>query len=129
MAKLIDGAGLAKLQTLDTATQHLQRVNSIVEQMAQAVRIQQPAAPFRQQLVRAATPLVGLLKPQFDQISDLVTHLIVVSSRGSNDNMRVRTLREAVGQIRAQIEASAARVRQQHEVEKTDDDKGGDKPE
>lgn len=123
MAKLIDGAGIAKLETLDTATHHLQRVNSIVEHMAQAVRIQQPVAPFRQQLVRAATPMVGLLKQQFDQIADLVTQLIVVSSRGSNDNMRVRALRDLVGQIRGQIEASTARVRQQHEVQKTDDGK------
>jgi hypothetical protein len=116
MAKLIDGAGLAKLQTLETATHQLQRVNAIVEHMAQAARIQQPTSQFRQQLVRAATPMVGLLKAQFDSIADQVTHLIVVSSRGSNEGARVRALREAVGQIRSQLEASVARVRQVHEV-------------
>ena len=66
-------------------------------------------------LHRAATPLVGLLKPQFGTVADLVTSLILVSGRGS-DQMRLRALREVVAQIRAQLEISTTKVKEQHEV-------------
>lgn len=117
----IDGPGLAKLETLDAALTHLQRVNSIVERMAQAARIQQSTAPFKQQIVRAATPMVGLLKAQFDQIAEHVSHMIVLSSRGATESVRVRGLREAVAQIRTQIEAAAARTRQIHAVKESEE--------
>lgn len=112
----IDGPGLAKLETLDAALNHLQRVNAIVERMAAAARIQQSTAPFKQQIVRAATPMVGLLKAQFDQIAEHVSHMIVMTSRGATESVRIRGLREAVAQIRTQIEAAAARTRQIHAV-------------
>jgi len=118
----IDGPGLAKLETLDQAMTYLQRVNSIVERMAQAARIQQSTAPFRQQIVRAATPMVGLLKAQFDQIAEHVSHMIVQTSRGATESVRIRSLREAVAQIRTQIESAAARTRQIHAV-KEDEEK------
>ena len=112
----IDGPGLAKLETLDAALTHLQRVNSIVERMAQAARIQQSTAPFKQQIVRAASPMVGLLKAQFDQIAEHVSHMIVLTSRGATESVRIRGLREAVAQIRTQIESAAARTRVVHAV-------------
>ena len=112
----IDGPGLAKLETLEAAMTHLQRVNSIVERMAQAARIQQSTAPFKQQIVRAVTPMVGLLKAQFDQIAEHVSHMIVLTSRGATESVRIRNLREAVAQIRTQIESAVARTRQIHAV-------------
>lgn len=117
----IDGPGLAKLETLDQAMTYLQRVNSIVERMAQAARIQQSTAPFKQQIVRAATPIVGLLKAQFDQIAEHVSHMIVLTSRGGTESVRIRSLREAVAQIRTQIESAAARTRQIHAVKEADE--------
>lgn len=117
----IDGPGLAKLETLDQAMTYLQRVNSIVERMAQAARIQQSTAPFKQQIVRAASPMVGLLKAQFDQIAEHVSHMIVLTSRGATESVRIRSLREAVAQIRTQIESAAARTRQIHAVKETDE--------
>ena len=48
----------------DAVTQ-VQRLHSIVERMAQSQPWSSRSAQYRQQLHRAATPLVGLLKPQF----------------------------------------------------------------
>jgi hypothetical protein len=97
----IDGAGLAKLETLEHAVTLVQRVNTIVERMAQAQRMQQPLAQFRQQIQRAAAPLSSLLKSQFEAIADMVTTLVLVSTRGGTDANKVRSLRETVAQIRA----------------------------
>ena len=112
----LDGAGLAKLQTLESAVTLVQRLNTIVERMAQAQRMQQPLASFRQQIQRAAAPVASLLKPQFEPISSLITNMVLISTRGGTDQTKVRTLRESVAQIRAQLEAAESRVRQQHTV-------------
>ena len=121
MASHIDGAGLAKLETLDQAVSHVQRLNTIVERMAQSQRMQQPLAPFRQQIQRAAAPLASLLKPQFEPIADMVTNLVLVSTRGGSDQQKVRSMRESVAQIRVQLEAAEGRVRKQHEVENAEE--------
>ena len=75
MAVQLDGAGQIKLQTLDDAMGQLQRLHGIVERYAMAVKTQTDTGGFRQQLMRAGTPLVGLLKPQFGVIADVVTSL------------------------------------------------------
>jgi ABC-type enterochelin transport system substrate-binding protein len=116
MASNVDGAGLAKLETLEQAVTHVQRLNTIVERMAQSARMMQPLTAYRQQIHRAATPLAGLLKPQFENISNVVTNLILISTRGGSDQQKVRGLRESVAQIRVQIEAAETRVRKQHTV-------------
>ena len=116
MASHIDGAGIAKLETLEAAITHVQRLNTIVERMAQSQRMMQPLAQYRQQIQRAAAPLASLLKPQFEPISNMVTNLIIVSTRGGNDSTKVRGCRESVAQIRAQLEAAESRVRKQHTV-------------
>ncbi|HEY5547215.1 MAG TPA: hypothetical protein VIK50_14275 [Gemmatimonadaceae bacterium] len=116
MASHIDGAGLAKLQTLESAVTLVQRLNTIVERMAQAQRMQQPLAQFRQQIQRAAAPVASLLKPQFEPIATMVTNLVLVSTRGGTDANKVRSLRESVAQIRVQLEATETRVRQQHTI-------------
>ena len=116
MPHLIDGPGLAKLETLEQAAAQLQRLHAVVERMAQAQRILQPLAPFRQQIQRVAAPLASLLKPQFEPLADMVTNLLIVSTRGGSESHRVRALRESVAQIRSNIEAAEARVRKQHTV-------------
>jgi hypothetical protein len=115
--KQMDGAGLAKMQTLDDALIHLQRIHGVVERIAMAVRSQQDTAQLRQQLNRTATPLVGLLKPQFGMIADLVSALILVLSRGGGDQSRLRSLREFVAQIRTALEIAVAKTKELHMVE------------
>jgi hypothetical protein len=117
VASYIDGAGLAKLQTLEQAVTHIQRLNTIIERMAQSARMMQPLTAYRQQIQRAASPLAGLLKPQFGTVADMVTNLVLVSTRGGSDQQKVRGLRESVAQIRVQLEAAESRVRKQHSVE------------
>ena len=117
MGTKIDGAGLAKLETLEQALTLVQRLNTVVERMAQAQRMQQPLAQFRQQIQRAAAPLVGLLKPQFEPLSDMATNIVLISTRGGSDQQKVRSLRESVAQLRVQIDSSQSRVRKDHTFE------------
>ena len=117
LATRLDGAGLAKLETLEQAVTQVQRLNTIVERMAQSQRMNQPLAHYRQQIHRAAAPVASLLKAQFGAISDMVTNLVLISTRGGSDQQKVRSMREAVAQIRAQLEAADGRVRKQHTVE------------
>ncbi len=124
MATKIDGAGLAKLETLEHAVTLVQRLNTIVERMAQSQRMQQPLAQYKQQIQRAAAPVASLLKPQFEPIAIMVTNLVLLSTRGGTDANKVRTCRESVAQIRALLDASETRVRKQHTVE--DDGAGPD---
>lgn len=110
----LDGAGIAKMATLEEAQLQLTRIHAIVERMAIEVRGQKPTAQMRQQIQRAATPLVGLLKGQFGMISDLVAALILVLSRGGSDQTRLRSLREFVGQIRTALEIAVNKTKEQH---------------
>jgi hypothetical protein len=110
----MDGAGLAKMATLDEALTQLARIHAIVERMAIEVRGQKNTSAFRQQIQRAATPLVGLLKGQFGMISDLVAALILVLSRGGSDQTRLRALREFVAQIRTALEIAVAKTKELH---------------
>lgn len=113
----LDGAGQAKLHTLDEALLLLQRVHGLVEQMAVAVKNGANASMYPLQIKRAATPLVGLLKPQFGMVADQVAALNLVASRGGPEKSKVRGLREAVAQIRMQLEIWAKKVKEQHTVE------------
>ena len=85
LASHIDGAGLAKLETLGQAVTLVQR-----------------------------------LKAQFEPIADMVTNLVVVSTRGGSDIAKVRGMRESIAQIKAQIESSEGRVRKMHTVDDSD---------
>lgn len=116
----LDGAGLAKMATLDEATAAVQRLHGIVERMAIAVRSQQNTAQFGAQLRRSGAPLVGLLKGQFGMISDQVSALLLIATRGGGDQAKLRSLREAVAQIRTQLEISVAKTKEKHAVEEDD---------
>jgi len=121
----LDGAGLAKMTTLEEATADLQRLHGVVERCAMAVRAQQPASPFVSQVRRAGTPMIDLLKPQFGAISDQIVSFLLIASRGGgNDQTRVRILREGVAQIRVQLEIAMTKVTEQHAVEEEQDKKG-----
>ena len=117
MASKVDGPGLAKLETLDRAVKDVQRLNTVIERMAQAQRMNQPLAPFRQQIHRAATPVASLLKVQFGPIADMITNLVLVSTRGGNDQQKVRLLRESLAQIKVHLEMADAKVKKDHALE------------
>lgn len=112
--KSLDAAGTLKLETLDEALAHLQRLHAVVERMAVAVRGQQETSQFVSQARRIATPLVGLLKPQFGLIADQVGALVLAATRGGGEQARLRTLREGVAQLRTQIEIAQTRVIDKH---------------
>lgn len=115
--KKLDGAGLAKMATLEDAQVQLQRLHSLVERMAIDVRGQRDTSQLRQQIQRTATPLVGLLKGQFGLISDQVSTLLLVLTRGGGDQTRLRGLREAVAHTRTALEIAVNRTKEQHMVE------------
>jgi hypothetical protein len=112
----LDGAGHAKMETLDEATAQLQRIHGIVERMAVAVRTQQDTAQFGAQLRRAGSPLVGLLKGQFGLIADQVSAMLLIATRGGGEQNKVRALRESVAQLRTQLEIAVARTKEKHAV-------------
>ena len=114
--KAVDAAGTLKLETLDEALAHVQRIHAIVERMAVSVRAQQDTSAVSAQLRRTAAPLVGLLKPQFGLIADQVSSLLLASTRGGGDQARLRTMREGVAQLRLQIEIAGNRVRDRHAI-------------
>ena len=113
----LDGAGIAKMETLEEAGAAVQRLHGIVERMALAVRSQQDTAQFGQQIRRSGSPLVGLLKGQFGMIADQVSALLLVATRGGGDQAKLRALREAVAQIRIQLEIAVAKTREKHTIE------------
>ncbi|HET7458025.1 MAG TPA: hypothetical protein VFJ74_10245 [Gemmatimonadaceae bacterium] len=116
----LDGAGAAKMATLETALTQLQHMHGIVERMAVAVRSNEPLTSYGPQLRRAGTPMVGLLKGQFGMISDQAAALMLVASRaGGGDQQRLRGLREGVAQIRQALEIAVAKVREKHALEET----------
>ena len=125
MGSHLDGAGLAKLATLDDALTGVQRINTIVERMATAARMQAETASMRGQIQRATSPLVGLLKPQYGPIADQLSQLILITTRAGLDQTKVRSLRESIAQIRAQIEIAITKVREHHTVDNAKDDAGG----
>ena len=112
----LDGAGAAKMETLEEASTHLQRLHGIVERMAMAVRSQQSTAQFGAQLRRAGAPLVGLLKGQFGMISEQITAMLLIATRGGGDQNKLRALRESVAQIRIQLEIAVAKTKEKHAV-------------
>lgn len=116
----LDGAGAAKMGTLESALEQLQKLHGLVERMAIAVRSGQSTAAFGAQLRRAGTPLVGLLKGQFGMISDQVVALLLVGTRGGGEQQKLRALRENVAQIRMQLEIAIARVKETHAVPEGD---------
>lgn len=116
MASLLDGPGQIKLATLEEASTLAQRLHAVVERYAVHVKTQQETGGFRLQIQRTATPMVGLLKPQFGLIADQVSALLLVATRGASDQVKVRMLRESVAQVKTQLEIAANKVKEKHAV-------------
>jgi hypothetical protein len=116
MTVQLDGPGRMKLVTLDDAVTHVQRLHGLVERMAATAQKNEPVSSAMQQFRRAGAPLVTLLKPQFGMIADHVAQMIVIAGRTGSDRIRVRALREGIGQLKLQVELAGNRVREVHAV-------------
>jgi hypothetical protein len=110
----LDGAGMAKMKTLETAMTGLQRVHALVEKYALAVKQGSNTSQFVHQIRRSLEPLVGMLKPQFGLLSDQVVSVNLVATRGGSEQMRVRGLREGVAALRQGFDIAERKVREQH---------------
>jgi len=119
----LDGAGVQKMNTLDSAATQLQRLHGVVETYALALKRNQPTSLYGMQVKRAISPLVGLLKPQFGLIADQAAALNLVAGRGGSEVAKVRQLREGVGALRQALEIAVVRVKDNHTVK--DDEKDG----
>jgi len=112
----LDGAGQAKMATLDDAVALQQRIHTLVEQYALAVKSNQPASHIFQNLKRQMPTLAGKLKGQFGMISDLVTAVSMSMTRGASEQMRIRAMREGIAAIKVQIEIAISQTIQRHAV-------------
>ena len=72
---------------------------------------------FGLQIRRAASPLIGQLKPQFGMLADGVTAMVLVATRGGNEQVKLRSLRESVASLRQQLDIAANKVKEHHSVE------------
>ena len=107
---------MLKLKTLEEAAVTLQKLHALVERMAIDVKAQRSTGVIPQQIKRVATPLQGQLKGQFSLLADQVSQLILVAGRGGSEQVRLRSLRELVAQLRTAVELGEAKVREQHAV-------------
>ena len=115
----LDGAGVQKMKTLEEATTMMHRIHGLVETYAIAAKKSQPTTFYVQQIRRALPPLIGLLKGQFGMIADQVAGLNLLATRGSNEQTRVRVLREGVGSIRISLDVAIVRVKDTHAVKES----------
>jgi hypothetical protein len=121
----LDGAGSAKLATLEEAQVSAQRIHGLVERMALAVRTQNDITPLIAQLRRAAPPLATMLKGQFGMIADQVTSLLLMATRPGGAQVKVRSLREGVASLRTQLDIAVTRVIEKHSLPEAERDKSG----
>ena len=112
----LDTAGLNKMKALDDATMQLQRVHGLVEQYAMALKRNQPTTTYVMNLRRQLPALAENLKGYFGLLADQVKGVNLAASRGTSEQVRVRTLREGVAQIRQSIEIAAAQTKDRHAI-------------
>jgi hypothetical protein len=113
----LDGAGIAKMKTLDEGMLLLQRIHGLVEMYAMAVKRNQPGGPLLQNLRRTFPSLSENLKGQFGIIAEQVMAVNLASSRGASDQVRIRTLREGVAQIKQALEIAVVQTKDRHAVD------------
>jgi hypothetical protein len=120
----LDGAGIAKMKTLEDAMNMLQRIHGLVEQWAMAEKRNMPSSHYSSNIRRSMPVLASTLKAQFGLISDQVMQTNLASSRGAADGPKIRTLREGVAQVRQALEIAITRTKDLHSA----DDKKKEQP-
>lgn len=112
----LDGAGQAKMTTLDESVMLHQRIHGLVETYAVSVKNNKPAGGIMQNIKRQFPALAAKLKGQFGMISDLITSVTMQATRGSSEQMRVRAMREGTAAIKMQLEIAIAQTIAKHQV-------------
>jgi hypothetical protein len=92
----------------------VQTIHGHVERMAIEIKAHRGAGVFPQQIKRIAGPLQGRLKGHFGMVADLVTGMTLALGRGGSDDVKLRTAREYVGQIRQALDVAAYKVAAAH---------------
>ncbi|MCU0622567.1 MAG: hypothetical protein MUF53_01745 [Gemmatimonadaceae bacterium] len=110
----LDGAGMAKMAVLEEAQATMALVHSQVEKMGVAIKNKQPTTIFVQSIKRQLTPLTTKLKMQFGMIADQVTAFLLASTRGGSDQVRLRSMREHVAQLKVALEIAIAQTIAKH---------------
>jgi hypothetical protein len=110
----LDGAGTQKMKTLEEALLTVAKIHGLVERMAIEVKNQRPVGVLPQQIKRIAAPLQGQLKGQFGMIADQMSAMILACGRSGPDNMKLRTLREYVGQVRTALDMAVTKTKEKH---------------
>ena len=116
----LDATGINKLKALDDALLLLQRINGLVEQYALALKRQQPASVYVQNVRRQLPTLAENLRSHFGSISDIAIAVNLAASRGASEVMRLRVLREGVAQIRQAMDIAIIQTKAKHAIEETD---------
>jgi hypothetical protein len=119
----LDGAGVQKMKTIEEAMVAVQRLHGIVELYALSLKQNKPTSLFGMQIKRTLQPLVTMLKPQFGLISDQIAALVISTSRGGSEVVKVRMLREGVASIKMQFDIAIVRIKENHMVK--DEPKAG----
>jgi len=112
----LDGAGQAKMVTLDESVMLHQRIHGLVETYAVSVKNNKPAGGIMQNIKRQFPALAAKLKGQFGMISDLITSVTMQATRGSSEQMRVRAMRDGVAAIKMQLEIAITQTIAKHQV-------------
>jgi hypothetical protein len=115
----LDATGLNKLKALDDALLLLQRINGIVEQYALALKRNQPASVYVQNVRRQLPTLAENLRGHFGSISDIIIAVNLAASRGASEVMRLRVLREGVAQIRQAMDIAVIQTKAKHAIDET----------
>lgn len=113
---ILDASGTIKLKVLDDALLLTQRLNALNEQFALNAKSGTPSGSLFSSIKRQLQTLAANLKSHFGMISDLVTNVLISSSRGSSDVNRVRAIREGLAQIRQGIDIGMAHTREKHAI-------------
>jgi hypothetical protein len=88
----------------------------VVEQYAMALKRNQPTSTYVMNIRRQLPSLAANLKNQFGMISDQVTAVVLASSRGASEQVRLRGMREGVAQVKQALEIAITQTKDKHKV-------------
>ena len=113
----LDGAGQAKMVTLDDAVKIHSRIHALVEMYGLSVKNTKPETVILNNVKRQMPSLASKLKGQFGMISDLVLATNMAMSRGQNKIIRVRSMREGMANVKVALEIAITQTINKHAVD------------
>lgn len=112
----LDSTGNIKMVTLEEAHVLYSRIHSAIEQWAQAIKQNQNTSMFMMNIKRTLPQLASKLKGQFGMISDQVTAMNLVMTRGGAEAPKVRAMREGIAQVKQAMEIAVTQTKDKHAV-------------